>query len=95
MFAYENPFVVQRKTVTRKANLLDKVVCMVPTFWYAMCVDWRRLRTRRMSPCPRCITASTPSGVIATLHSKRNSGQQKFVCVASEASSRASQKYGS
>lgn len=28
-----------------------------------------------MSPCPRCITASTPSGVITTLH-KRTSGDQ-------------------
>jgi len=33
-------------------------------FWYAMCVDCRRLRTRRISPCPKRITASTPSGVI-------------------------------
>jgi len=36
-------------------------------FWYAMCVDCRRLRTRRISPCPKRITASTPSGVIVTL----------------------------
>lgn len=36
-------------------------------FWYAMCVDCKRFRTRRMSPCPNRITASTPSGVIVTL----------------------------
>lgn len=43
-------------------------------FWYAMCVDCNRLRTRRMSPCPKRITASTPSGVMVTLDGKNGTG---------------------